>query len=351
MRVILDMVLNHGSTDHFLAPIDHDYWFHHEPRDKDNAWGPQFNYRHRDDRLDLCPALDYITSAIRHWVREYHIDGIRYDAARQIEWVDVMHTFSDTARKAAGPKSFINAAEYLPPNVDLVKAGAMDATWYDTLWHAVKEALDTATPEETENLRVALDGSRAGFTDCTQIVNYTANHDKARLFHVLAEQAHAFGDAAFRRACCAATLLMTAVGLPMIWMGEEFGEYKPFKADPDPINWDLLANDDNSRLRERYQKLIALRHSHDALCSNPITFFHDDRERAVLAYGRWTNGGNRLVVVANLHDEARGGYVVDHMPTDGPWIDAIGESSHEVKDGKLTLDLAGWDARVLVWKG
>jgi 1,4-alpha-glucan branching enzyme len=32
---------------------------------------------------------------------------------------------------------------------------------------------------------------------------------------------------AFKRVKLGVALLMTAVGIPMLWMGEEFGEYKP----------------------------------------------------------------------------------------------------------------------------
>jgi 1,4-alpha-glucan branching enzyme len=39
---------------------------------------------------------------VRFWVEEYHIDGIRYDAARQIANYDFMHWIVAETKKAAG---------------------------------------------------------------------------------------------------------------------------------------------------------------------------------------------------------------------------------------------------------
>ena len=74
-----------------LTQIDHDYWYHHSPRDPDNNWGPEFNYEFYDEKLETYPARRFIGDTVRFWIQEYHIDGIRYDAARQIANYDFMH--------------------------------------------------------------------------------------------------------------------------------------------------------------------------------------------------------------------------------------------------------------------
>ena len=58
--------------------------------------------------------------------------------------------------------------------------------------------------------------------------------------------ANIFDTAAFKRAKLGATLVITAMGVPMIWMGEEFGEYKHKTLDPAPLDWRLLDNDPNA---------------------------------------------------------------------------------------------------------
>jgi 1,4-alpha-glucan branching enzyme len=72
---------------------------------------------------------------------------------------------------------------------------------------------------------------------------------------------------------------MTAMGIPMLWMGEEFGEYQQKSEDvtkPQKITWFLLSGDQNHDLFEYYQKLIALRLQTPALQSDNIKFFYEN---------------------------------------------------------------------------
>ncbi|MCY7273450.1 MAG: alpha-amylase, partial [Phormidesmis sp. CAN_BIN44] len=91
MRVIMDGIYNHSEASAPLTQIDHDYWYHHQPRDPDNNWGPEFNYEEYDEALQTYPARRFVGEVVRYWVSEFHIDGIRYDAARQIANYDFMH--------------------------------------------------------------------------------------------------------------------------------------------------------------------------------------------------------------------------------------------------------------------
>jgi 1,4-alpha-glucan branching enzyme len=54
-------------------------------------------------------------------------------------------------------------------------------------------------------------------------VNFIASHDNQRMLYQLGQQ-QIFDDEAFERIELAATLLMTAMGVPMVWMGTELGE-------------------------------------------------------------------------------------------------------------------------------
>ena len=47
-------------------------------------------------------------------VQEFHVDGIRFDAARQIQNFDFLHWIVQEAKRAAGPKPFYCVAEFLP---------------------------------------------------------------------------------------------------------------------------------------------------------------------------------------------------------------------------------------------
>ncbi len=96
IRVFIDGVYNHSDSSAPLAHIDHDYWYHHDPKDPNLNWGPEFNYEHYDEKHDVSPAWQFIGSTVRFWVQEYHLDGIRYDGAKHIGNFDVIPIPSDS---------------------------------------------------------------------------------------------------------------------------------------------------------------------------------------------------------------------------------------------------------------
>jgi len=354
MRVILDGVYNHGHTDHPLAQIDHDYWFHHQPKDINQSWGPQYNYEHYDADFDVWPARKFITENIAYWVREYHIDGIRYDAAKQIDNWDSLRMMRETAVTAAGNKAFINVAEHLPedPNLcgPLESGRPMDAVWHDTFfWRIANDAIAHGQVD-LGAIKACLNPLARGFADCAQVVNYVSNHDHHRLLPHMAKAQGVFDDAAFARAKLAGTVLLTAVGIPMIFMGEEFGEYKEKTHHAAKIDWSLLKNQRNQELLTHYKKLVALRKSVTALQQNHLEFFHENTAANVLAYRRSAEGRD-VVVVANFGGGHHDHYHISGWPGDGQWLDVLAASTFGVGGGGAVLQLAPHQARVFVRPG
>ena len=226
IRVFMDGIFNHSEASSPLTQIDHDYWYHHEPRDPDNNWGPEFNYEHYDENLDLKPAWKFIGDSVHFWINEYHIDGIRYDAARQIANYDFMHWVTEEARQAAHIKPFFNIAEHIPETPSITNFdGPMDSCWHDSFYHTVKAHVSGEKFDLAE-LKDVIDCKRQGFMGATNVINYLTNHDHERLMVELGNQ-EILDEAAFKRLKLGAVLLMTAVGVPMIWMGQEFGDYHP----------------------------------------------------------------------------------------------------------------------------
>lgn len=349
IRVIMDGIYNHSEASCPLTQIDHDYWYHHEPRDPENNWGPEFNYEHYDENLETYPARWFIGDTVRYWVSEFHLDGIRYDAARQIANYDFMHWIVQEAKNAAGNKPFYNIAEHIPETPSITNFdGPMDGCWHDSFYHCVLEHI-TGETFDLERLKDVLDPKRQGFMGATNVVNYLTNHDHN---HVMAELGDRgiFDDDAFRRRKLGSALVMTAVGIPMIWMGEEFGEYKYKTIDSAKIDWTLLQHDLNQGLLESYKGLIALRKSNPALHTENIEFFHENPESKVLAYTRWNDEGSRVVVVANFSDQFLAGYTVPNFPANGKWHEWTGNYDTESGDGKLMTDLGEYEAKVFVWQ-
>lgn len=137
----------------------------------------------------------------------------------------------------------------------------------------------------------------------------------------------------------------------MLWMGEEFGEYtRQTPNQPNKLQWELLKYDRNRELLDYYKKLIALRKSNPALYTENIEFFHENPEERVLAYVRWNNEGDRVVVVANFSGNDLAGYRVLDFPAVGTWHEWTENETVEAGEDGLTIDLSAYQAKVLVWQ-
>ncbi|MGF1480038.1 MAG: alpha-amylase family glycosyl hydrolase [Cyanophyceae cyanobacterium] len=349
IRVLMDGIYNHSEASSPLTQIDHDYWYYHEPRDPDNNWGPEFNYEHTDENLDVKPAWKFIGDTVHFWIKEYHIDGIRYDAARQIANYDFMHWITDQTRQAASMKPFFNIAEHIPETTSITNFdGPMDSCWHDSFYHTIKAHLSGET-FSLDELKDVIDCKRQGFMGATNVVNYLTNHDHERMMVELGQR-EILDEAAFKRLKLGAVILMTAVGVPMIWMGQEFGDYHDLDPEPTKIDWSLLKNDLNRGLFEYYKGLIDLRKHNHALHTENIEFFFEDADSKVIAYTRWNGEGSRVVVVANFSDQYLGGYRVPNFPENGSWHEWTGNYNTEAGDNNILIDLPEYEAKVFVWQ-
>jgi 1,4-alpha-glucan branching enzyme len=98
----------------------------------------------------------------------------------------------------------------------------MDGCWHESFRIFPRENLAGNT-FDIEKLKQVLDAKQQGYQQTTKVINYLASHHR---HHVLAAASFRTLDreAAFKRAKLGALLLVTAVKIPMLWMGEEFGE-------------------------------------------------------------------------------------------------------------------------------
>ena len=345
MRVLMDCIFNHTDPEMPLAQINFDYWFTREATDPEYNWGPEFDYDRYDEKLDLKPAWEFVGDVVRFWIEEYHIDGIRYDAGKQIANRDFMSWISQQAKQAAAMKPFFNTVEYIPEDPDMAGYGKpMDACWHESFYQQVLKHI-CGDEFDLKALKETIDCQQQGYQGATSVINYISCHDHKYTMAELGDRA-IFADEAFKRAKLGAVLIMTAVGVPLVWMGNEFGEYNP--EEEIAIDWTLLKNDSNQNLRGYYQGLIALRKDNHALRTSNIDFFHEDTESKVLAYTRWNDEGSRLVVVINFSGDFLQDYAIEHFPRDGAWHEWTKDYQVEAKAAKLVIDLGGYEAQVFL---
>lgn len=347
IRVIVDGVYNHASTSNALTEIDHDYWFRHDGKDPEQNWGPEFNYEFIDERFGFNPASEFVLDSIRYWIFEYRVDGIRFDAARQIDNFEALGKFVENARMMAAMKPFFTVAEFIPPSPSVTEPnGPVESCWNDSFMYAIVEYL-AGGPLYLEQIKDAIDPRRLGYANVTSITNYLANHDQNRLFRKLGDRG-ILDDELYRRARLGALILMTAVGVPMIWMGEEFGENVPLSEQSNKINWTLLESEVNQSLRSYYRTLIRLRTMNPAFYSPHLEFFHEDQVNGVICFHRFDDADNGFAVLLNLSDNDLEGYQVANFPFEGSCHEVTKDLTMESHDNLLTLDLARREGLLVV---
>lgn len=337
IRIIVDGVYNHASTDIALTQIDHDYWFRREGKNHEQNWGPEFNYELFDERFGICPAREFILDSIRFWIYEYQIDGIRFDAARQIDNFDALREFVGQSRRMSDMKPFFTVAEYIPPEPEVTEpAGPVESCWNDSFMYSMLEYLG-GEKVDLEKIKDLIDPRRLGYGNTTSTTNYLANHDQNRLFRKLGEKG-ILNDELYTRAKLGALILLTSVGVPMIWMGEEFGEHVPMSEQSNKINWTLLRHDANAALFDHYKMLIHLRTSHPALASPEIEFFCESSENGVLGFHRFDGEGSAIAVVINLSDDDFSQYSVSGFPF-VKCRELMSDTEIVASNNRVTLDL------------
>ena len=260
-----DFIFNHASPESPLAQIDHDYWFHHEAKDPDQSWGPEFNYDFYDEEHQRYPAWEYAQHIIEHWLYNYHLDGLRYDAVKQINHRPFLDWVTQQAHFTSGPKRFFNIAECIPDEPSMVaQGGPMNSCWHDSFCHEVRRFL-AGEAFDMDALYSALDGTQKGYETPLQMVNYLSNHDQPRMHSYLLAQGLSEEEALLRHELGVA-LLFFAVGIPMVRMGEEMAWHTD-DADETQLHlpWDRLEQEAVGALFRCYQQWIHWRKEKPAL--------------------------------------------------------------------------------------
>jgi maltooligosyltrehalose trehalohydrolase len=154
LAVILDVVYNHlGPSGNYLPKFSR--WY--GSRRYANEWGEALNFddTHNEGLREL------VLANVAYWIREFHLDGFRVDAAQQIYDVSPEHilaALTRVARETAAPRSVIVVAEHEPQHARLVRppdAGGygMDGVFNEDFHHSVRVALTGAHEAYTSDYR------------------------------------------------------------------------------------------------------------------------------------------------------------------------------------------------------
>jgi maltooligosyltrehalose trehalohydrolase len=251
LALFLDVVYNHQGPEGCYLNQFGPYLTDRYP----NGWGQSFNY----DGAGCDPVRDFVVDNARMWLEEYHVDGLRLDAVHAVIDLSPRHilraiaeTADEVGRRAGRAVHVIGESNLNDPRVLLPpERGGHDlgAQWSDDFHHAVHSYLTGERQgyyQDFGEARQLADVLRSPFLYAGQYSAYRGRRhgapagDLAGDRFVVAIQNHdqvgnrARGDrldtlvASPAQRRLAASLLLLSPYLPLLFMGEEYGEERPF---------------------------------------------------------------------------------------------------------------------------
>jgi 1,4-alpha-glucan branching enzyme len=341
IAVLIDMVFNHVDwSSPLVLPyrdnLDASPYFH----SAGNDWGmPDFDH--------TKPATKQLfREVVEFWIREYHVDGFRFDATRYIEEEGIA-SFAEHARNV-DPLVY-RIAEHLPQDPTLLARVPISAEWHGT-FHAVMKT--NLRGFDSEGTRRAIDYSADGFRDPTNVINYTVSHDEQRTIYECVNFVGTDYATAVAYEKMTGAVLLTAAGVPMLYHGQEYGEDLPKIVGRNPLDWAKLEREPWRGVFQYYRELLSLRKALAPLRRGTISVVRTYSSQRTVVYHR-SYGGETVVVVANFHRSPQ--TVQIPFPADGRWFEFTRDETLEVQGGAVQLTLAGPETRIFtqrrVWTG
>jgi maltooligosyltrehalose trehalohydrolase len=388
LAVILDVVYNHlGPEGNYLA----NYGPYFTDRYK-TPWGSAINF----DGPESDEVRNFIIDNALYWVTEYHVDGLRIDAIHGIFDFSAQHILYDIreavhqhAKKLGRPVWVIAESDLNDVRaIDSPKKGGygLDAQWNDDFHHCLHTLLTGERGgyyEDFGEIKHMVKALRQGFVYSGQYSPYrrrrhgsSSKHLPPSKFVVFSQNHDQVGNRAkgdrlstlvpFEALKLAAAIVLLSPNIPLLFMGEEYGEEAPFQyfvshSDqelieavrrgrkeefsafqwegtlPDPqdemtflrskMDLDLRHNEKHHTLLEFYRTLIQLRKETPPLSSldkRGIKVEAFERDKAILMKRQC--GEDQVIGVFNFSDKP---VRIETTIDKGNWQRVIGSACEE----------------------
>lgn len=250
LAVILDAVYNHlGPEGNYLADFGH--YFTEKYR---TPWGGALNF----DGPYSDSVVEYFLSNAMYWINEFHVDGLRLDA---VDWIfdqTPKHFLQQLSEELHGHRESLGRSIYFfaendtndarlinPPSIG---GYGIDAQWCDNFHHALRTLLTGETTGYYEDFgqfnqlvkaytdafvftgqysryRKRRHGGFAKQSPTSQFVVFSQNHDQVGN-RKCGDRLSA--NQPLEKLLLAAGVVLLSPYIPLLFMGEEYGETAPF---------------------------------------------------------------------------------------------------------------------------
>ncbi|WP_339499265.1 1,4-alpha-glucan branching protein GlgB [Pseudomonas silesiensis] len=346
--VILDWVPAHFPTDtHGLAQFDGTALYEYG--------NPQEGFHQDWDtliyNLGRTEVHGYMLASALHWLKHFHVDGLRVDAVASMLYRDYSRKAGEWVPNRHGGRENLEAIDFLRhlnDVVDLEAPGALVIAEESTAWPGVSQTTQQG------GLGFDYKWNMGWMHDSLHYIQqdpvYRAHHHNELSFGLVYAWSERFilpishdevvhgkhslidkmpGDRWQKFANLRAYLsfMWAHPGKKLLFMGCEFGQWREWNHDQQ-LDWYLLQYSEHKGvqklvgdLNRLYREEPALHEQDDA----PQGFqwlIGDDAVNSVYAFMRWSKDGRPVLVVANFTPVPREGYRIG-VPFAGRWSEVI----------------------------
>jgi 1,4-alpha-glucan branching enzyme len=366
IAVIMDMVLNHSygrssfvrlyASGPFGPPTQENPWYNVTSPNPVYSWGADFNHQSKQTQK----LVDRIN---RYWIREYNIDGFRYDFTKG---------FTNTPG---------DGSNYDQSRINILKRMA-DSIWaFDSTTYIILEHFTADTEEKVltdygmmvwGNNNYSYNEATMGYNESSKsdfnrisylnhsftkphLVGYMESHDEERLMYKNLQYGNSNGsynvkslNTALQRIKLAAAFFIPVPGPKMIWQFGELGydytiDYNG-RVGTKPIRWDYYSEIVRLNLFKTYAALNFLK-------TNYKTFSTNDFALATTSYVKrikLNNDSMNAVIIGNFDVIERS--IIPSFQETGEWYDYFSGDSLDITDTQININLAPGEFHIFTSK-
>ncbi|UHC81317.1 1,4-alpha-glucan branching protein GlgB [Pseudomonas sp. NIBR-H-19] len=346
--VILDWVPAHFPTDtHGLAQFDGTALYEYaNPLEGFHQDWDTLIYN-----LGRTEVHGYMLASALHWLKHFHIDGLRVDAVASMLYRDYSRKAGEWVPNRHGGRENLEAIDFLRHLNDVVELeapGALVIAEESTAWPGVSQSTQQG------GLGFAYKWNMGWMHDSLHYIQqdpvYRAHHHNELSFGLVYAWSERFilpishdevvhgkhslidkmpGDRWQKFANLRAYLsfMWTHPGKKLLFMGCEFGQWREWNHDQQ-LDWYLLQYSEHQGvqklvgdLNRLYREVPAL-HDQDDAPQGFQWLIGDDAINSVYAWLRWSKDGEPVLVVANFTPVPRQAYRVG-VPFAGRWTELL----------------------------
>jgi maltooligosyltrehalose trehalohydrolase len=272
LAVVLDVVYNHlGPEGNYLAEFGPYFTDRYK-----TPWGAAVNY----DGPGSDEVRKYVVSSALYWITEYHIDALRLDAIHGIYDFGAAHILDGLSLAVHKQAACLDRQVFIIAESDLndsriiderSRGGyGLDGQWNEDFHHALHVVLtgeQRGYYQDFHGLRDLGTALREGFVYSGQYSAYRdrrhgnpSRHCRPNQFIVFAQNHDQIGNRAigdrlstlvpFDALKVVQALVLLSPNIPLLFMGEEYGETAPFQYFIEHGDCDLVEAIRQGRKRE-----------------------------------------------------------------------------------------------------